>query len=105
MPLFIFKCERCDAAFERLVGQRENRKTLRCRRCGGASARQEISCFNVAGMRSRTSSASLTASGAEFVSNPDSFVTAMESFGDKIGDRLTARQIDNAVDKLKQAKR
>lgn len=102
MPLFNFRCERCQSVFETLVGHREKKKIC-CPRCGGASERQDVSFFNIAG-RLRTGNAALIATGGDFVSNPDKFVTAMETFGEKIGDRLSSRQMDKAVEKLKQAR-
>lgn len=105
MPLFNYQCKACCSVFEILVGTRERKKETDCPYCGGASRRQEVALFHVAGNRRRTSSSSLTASGGDFVSDPDCFVKAMDTFGEKIGDRLSKRQMENAVEKLKLAKR
>lgn len=105
MPLFNFKCEECRSVFEALVGHRERAKKHCCPKCGGKSERQEVSRFQIGGRRERISKASLHANGSDFVSNPDSFVSAMDTFGDVIGDRLTSGQMDKAVENLKRAKR
>lgn len=105
MPLFNFQCEECRSVFEALVGHRERAKKSCCPRCGGRSERQEVSRFKIGGRRGKISEASLNANGGDFVSDPDSFVAAMDTFGDKIGDRLTSGQMEKAVENLKRAKR
>ena len=105
MPLFNYQCEDCRSVFEALVGHRERTKKCSCPKCGGRSERQEVSRFHIGGRRGKVSNASLNASGSDFISNPDSFVSAMDTFGDKIGDRLTNGQMEKAVENLKRAKR
>ncbi len=103
MPLFNYQCWKCEAVFEVLIGS-DDRKAVRCNRCGGASKRLVVSCFRILGGKAAARSA-LGHTGADFLSSHDSFVSAMNSFGDKIGDRLTSRQMEKAVERLKQAKR
>ena len=103
MPLFNYQCERCAAVFEALADY-ENMKVLPCNRCGGASKRHAVSLFWI-GAKPKVNRTSLSATGADFISSPDSFVSAMDTFGEKIGDRLTKRQMEKAVEQLKQAKR
>ena len=103
MPLFNYECGKCSAVFEALTDY-ANKSVLSCIRCGGASKRHAVSLFQI-GAKPRINRASLSATGADFISSPDSFVSAMDTFGDKIGDRLTTRQMERAVEKLKQAKR
>lgn len=103
MPLFNYQCGKCATVFEALTDY-DNKKMLSCTRCGGASRRHGVSLFRI-GIKPKINAASLSATGADFMSSPDSFVSAMDTFGDKIGDRLTTRQIEKAVEKLKQANR
>ena len=103
MPLFNYQCRKCEAVFEVLTSA-DDRKVVSCGRCGGASKRQAVSSFRIIGGKSGSGNAP-GRTGADFISRPDSFVSAMNSFGDKIGDRLTNRQMEKAVEQLKQAKR
>jgi putative FmdB family regulatory protein len=103
MPLFNYQCGSCANVFETLANYQE-RTTIRCTRCGGASKRQAFSLFHIVG-QPKVGRASLSASSADFLSNPDTFVGAMDTFGDKIGDRLSKRQMEKAVEQLKRAKR
>lgn len=103
MPLFNYRCGKCATVFEALTDY-DDKKLLSCTRCGGASQRHGVSLFRIGG-KPKIDRTSLSATGADFISSPDSFVSAMDTFGDKIGDRLTARQMEKAVEKLKQAKR
>jgi putative FmdB family regulatory protein len=103
MPLFNYQCRKCEAVFETLVGSGD-RSAVRCKTCGGASRRLAVSSFRIIGGKSGPGSAP-GRTGADFLSSHDSFVSAMNSFGDKIGDRLTNRQMEKAVEQLKQAKR
>lgn len=103
MPLFNYQCQKCTAVFEALVDVGD-KKAVRCTRCGSASKRQAVSSFRIIGGKSGPGNAP-GRTGADFVSSPDSFVSAMNSFGDKIGDRLSNRQMERAVEQLKQAKR
>lgn len=104
MPLFTFQCRDCNCLFEALVASSEKR-TLRCRQCGGLSRRHSVSAFRVGGRRPTTGKGALQATGSDFISNPDSFVSAMDSFGDRIGDRLTNRQMEKAVEQIKTIRR
>ena len=103
MPLFNYRCRKCETIFEALIGA-GSRKAVRCARCGGAGKRQAIASFRVIGGKSNVGKAP-GRTGADFVANPDSFVSAMNTFGDRIGDRLTGRQMERAVEQIKQAKR
>lgn len=102
MPLFTYRCRDCDVAFEALSPS-SKKSRVRCKLCGGLGQRLDVSLFSIAGqVRSRTRPGR---TGAEFVANPDSFVSAMTDFGDKIGDRLTGLQMEKAVESIKQMKR
>ncbi len=103
MPLFNYQCRKCGAVFEALVGS-GYRSAVRCKACGRASKRLAVSSFRIIGSKSGPGHAP-GRTGADFISNHDSFVSAMNSFGDKVGDRLTSRQMEKAVEQLKQAKR
>ncbi len=103
MPLFNYQCRKCEAVFEALIGA-DDRKAVRCGKCGSASKRLAVSSFRIIGGKAGPGSAP-GRTGADFLSSHDSFVSAMNSFGDKIGDRLTSRQMEKAVEQLKQAKR
>jgi hypothetical protein len=103
LPLFNYQCESCAAVCEVLTNY-ESKAALSCALCGGASKRHAISLFRI-GAKPRINRKSLSATGADFISSPDSFVSAMDTFGDKIGDRLTGPQMEKAVEQLKQAKR
>lgn len=103
MPLFNYQCRKCEAVFEALIDTGD-RSVVRCKNCGGGSRRLAVSSFRIIGGKSGPGSAP-GRTGADFISNADSFVSAMNSFGDKIGDRLSGRQMEKAVEQLKQAKR
>lgn len=103
MPLFNYQCRKCSAVFEALTGSGD-RSVVRCKSCGGASKRLAVSSFRIAGGKSGAGQAP-GRTGADFISDHDSFVSAMNSFGDRVGDRLTSRQMEKAVEQLKQAKR
>ncbi|MEM7019057.1 MAG: FmdB family zinc ribbon protein [Pseudomonadota bacterium] len=103
MPLFDFRCSQCNTIHERLI-QSQASETTECPNCGADCKRITVSRFNVAGTKPKTNDASLTASGADFVNNPDSFVKAMDTFGEKVGAPLTAGQKERAVERLKSAK-
>lgn len=102
MPLFTYHCRDCDAAFE-VLSSSSRKSRVGCKSCGGVSQRSDVSLFRTVGqVRSGTRPGR---TGAEFVANPDSFVSAMTDFGEKIGDRLTGRQMEKAVEGIKQMKR
>jgi len=103
MPLFNYRCGSCAHVFETLANYQE-KKAVRCARCGGVSKRQAVSLFRIVG-QPKVNPAALSGSSADFLSDPDTFVGAMDTFGDKIGDRLSKRQMEKAVERLKRAKR
>ena len=103
MPLFNYQCGSCETVFEVLTDY-ESKRALACGLCGGASKRHAISLFRI-GAKPKINRKSLSATAADFISSPDSFVSAMDTFGEKIGDRLTKPQMEKAVEQLKQAKR
>jgi putative FmdB family regulatory protein len=102
MPLFNYECRSCNAVFEVLTGSGSKSK-VGCRRCGGESRRSEVAAFRILG--SSGNGRAGRQSGADFVSDADKFVSAMNGFGDKIGDRLSNRQMERAVENLRKAKR
>ncbi len=101
MPLFNYQCRRCQTVFEVLTEFGMKTKVA-CGKCGGESRRSEIAAFRVLG--SKRGGKAGGRSGADFVSNADSFVSAMNGFGDRIGDRLSSRQMERAVENLRKAK-
>jgi putative FmdB family regulatory protein len=102
MPLYNHECRKCGAVFEALIAF-DSKAKVYCNRCGGESLRSEVSRFRILGavQKGRDRGQSAT----DLVSNADSFVSAMNSFGDKIGDRLSNRQMERAVENLRKAKR
>jgi putative FmdB family regulatory protein len=102
MPLFNYECPHCNAVFEALVASASKAK-VPCKRCGSKSRRSEISRFRIRGAALSGRSNGYTAN--DLYSNADNFVSAMNSFGDKIGDRLSNRQMERAVENLRSAKR
>lgn len=105
MPLFDFRCLSCGAVHEALYPSAEAAVAEPCRACGAATERVTVSRFGIAGARPKTSEASLGSSGADFMSNPDKFVTAMDTFGEKMGSPLTATEKERAVTRLEDAKK
>lgn len=104
MPLFTFECRKCGSVFEALVASRSNGGT-RCRCCTGVAVRQPIARFSVGGRRASTGGSALGATSKDFVSNTDSFVSAMDAFGEKVGSKLSDKQMDRAVERIKTMKR
>lgn len=104
MPLFSFQCQDCNSRFEVLVLSHE-KKAVRCRKCGGPSRRHSVSAFRVGGRRLGYDNAALHATARDFISDPDSIVSAMDSFGEKIGDKLTNRQMEKAVEQIRSIRR
>ena len=45
MPLYEYKCEKCEFEFEELVGNSEGALVIKCRMCG-ASAKKKMSSFS-----------------------------------------------------------
>lgn len=104
MPLFTFECQECRSAFEALVTPHD-RTGMRCPRCGGRSVRNPVSAFRIGGRRSAVNAAALQANGREFVGDTDRFVSAMDTFGERIGDRLSDHQMERAVERVKTLRR
>ena len=105
MPLFDFRCSRCDAVHERLLASGELDDSGTCPDCGSPTARITVSRFGIAGTKPRTSEASLGSTGADFMASPDRFVRAMDTFGEKVGAPLTANEKERAVSRLEEAKK
>lgn len=105
MPLYFFDCGKCNSVFETIVAYCDREEMARCPSCGGDGRRQRVSRFCVSNCTSKVDVSALNANGSDFVSDPDKFVTAMDTFGEKIGDRLTPRQKERAVENLKQEKK
>ncbi|MYF12742.1 MAG: zinc ribbon domain-containing protein [Gammaproteobacteria bacterium] len=103
MPLYGFRCTDCGTAHEELRPFAERDQSACCRSCGGVAKRVPVSGFRVAGAKPKTADASLASTGADFLSSPDRFVTAMDTFGDKVGARLTAAEKERAVSRLEEA--
>ncbi len=104
MPLYDFLCDSCGSVHEELVASADDTTAVHCPACGAPCRRQTVSRFQISGTRPRTDPASLAASGGDLVTDTDTFVTAMDTFGDSIGDGLTASQKERAVERLKKAR-
>ena len=104
MPLFTFECRKCGSVFEALVTSRGSGRT-KCRGCNGTARRQPITSFSIGGRRTTARSGALAATSKDFVSNTDSFVSAMDAFGEKVGSKLSDGQMDRAVERIKTMKR
>lgn len=104
MPLYTFECRKCGSAFEALATVRGSGK-VKCRSCEGTARRHPITRFSIGGHRATARSSALAATSKDFVSNTDSFVSAMNAFGEKVGSRLSDRQMDRAVERIKTLKR
>jgi putative FmdB family regulatory protein len=102
MPLYNYECQGCQTVFEVLT-EFGTKVKVACERCGGESRRSEIAAFSILG--SNGNGRASGKSGSDFFSNADTFVSAMNGFGDKIGDRLSNRQMERAVENLRKAKR
>lgn len=102
MPIFSYHCSNCKAIFEVLIDAND-RSVVRCSLCRGVSRRSAVASFKIIGGGSKFGRPGRT--GGDFVKNPDSFVSAMNEFGDRIGDRLSSSQMESAVEKLKRSKR
>ncbi len=101
MPIFDFECTRCGRVREALVST--SKSAVACDACGSTCSRRQVSRFNVARTRRRTSDSALRARPRDFISDPDRFVTAMDTFGERIGDKLTDDERERAVSNLKNA--
>lgn len=102
MPLFNHECRQCGAVFEVLIAS-DSKAKVHCKRCGGECLRSEVSTFRILGTVRKSRDRGQTAT--DLLSNADNFVSAMTNFGDKIGDRLSNRQMERAVENLRRAKR
>ena len=45
MPIYVYRCDRCEGRFERLVQMSANSATATCPSCGAGDARKQISTF------------------------------------------------------------
>ncbi len=103
MPLHDFRCTDCGATHEELRSATNRDRAARCHACGGVAERVPVSRFRVAGAKPRTADASLASTGGDFLSNPDRFVTAMDTFGEKVGAPLTPTEKERAVSRLEES--
>ena len=104
VPLYDFRCTNCGATQEELRSFSGRDQDTCCRQCGATATRVQIAKFGIAGTKPRTSDASLASTGSDFLSNPDKFVTAMDTFGEKVGAPLTSNEKERAVTRLEEAK-
>lgn len=103
MPLHDFRCTDCGAMHEELRSGAARNEAARCHACGGVAERVPVSRFRVAGAKPKTADAALASTGADFLSSPDRFATAMDTFGEKVGAPLTAAEKERAVSRLEEA--
>lgn len=99
MPLYDFRCRTCEHVEELLVTLSESSNAQTCSKCGAAAERQTVSRVNLQSARPVPSG-----ERAAF-SNADSFVKAMDNFGDSVGSRLTRQEKDQAISRLESAKK
>lgn len=103
MPIYEFHCKRCEATQEKLRSFDTRDDTLLCQNCSGITKRVQVTRFGVTGGKPKTSDASLASTGADFASSPDKFVKALDTFGEKMGTRLTNSDMERAVSRLEEA--
>ncbi len=49
MPIFEYRCKKCDCHFESLIWSAADLESLRCPRCQAAEVERMLSCFSLAG--------------------------------------------------------
>ena len=101
MPLFDYRCVTCGSIHEALVSSAEADQKRVCPACDGNALRKTVSRFQPRGIRSRTDQASLGMTGRDFLADHDKFAAAMDTFGESIGNPLTAQEKERAVERLK----
>ena len=47
MPIFEYKCSKCEAEFEELVPASDKNRKVACPECGSKSTEKQLSCFCV----------------------------------------------------------
>ncbi|MGM0441963.1 MAG: FmdB family zinc ribbon protein [Elusimicrobiota bacterium] len=57
MPIFTYKCSKCEKIFEEIVGVISEEEELKCPECGSKEVDKQLSSFSV-GKTSETSSVS-----------------------------------------------
>jgi putative FmdB family regulatory protein len=62
MPLYEYKCEKCQAVFEKLRQMKEMDQTIECPQCGSEKTKRQLSVF---GIGSTTGSAECKRTGNE----------------------------------------
>ena len=45
MPIYVYRCQRCEETFERLVSMSANSATAPCPKCGAEDARKQLASF------------------------------------------------------------
>lgn len=63
MPLYEYRCKKCDTRFEKFVRSLSAQNVVRCPRCGSGEVEKAISLFGV-GTRSRSAGASSCTPGS-----------------------------------------
>jgi putative FmdB family regulatory protein len=63
MPLYEYRCERCDERFERLVSLRAEHPPVTCPHCGTTDIRKQVSTFATTVSRQTTNQSSCTPGG------------------------------------------
>ena len=100
MPIYEYRCEACCQVKEALFRQNEKPERIVCDECG-AGAERILSSFSIEGAAPKTSNASLAASSNDFATNQDTFVKAMDTFGEKVSNPLTKQEKERAVERLR----
>lgn len=65
MPLYEYRCKRCDAVFEKLILDLNWERDLKCPQCGSKELNKELSSFS-SSVKSSESSASCCGKSTKF---------------------------------------
>ena len=99
MPLYDFKCKACGQEDELLASMQAQKSGEPCAACGGVMERLPVIKMHLKGARS------MDEGPESFTKNADSFIGAMDDFGDKMGCRLTRTEKGRAVARLESARK
>jgi putative FmdB family regulatory protein len=103
MPIYEYRCTRCDHEMSCLV-RGPDAEPGRCERCGHRALRRLLSACNIRGAPVADPGA-LRYGGRDFLEHPERFGSAMRALETRTGVRLSGAQIDGAIDRLAEAKK
>jgi putative FmdB family regulatory protein len=99
MPLYDFECTDCGQKAEHLAHIGAETSDEPCGACGSTMKRLPVVKMHLSGVGRPADE------GADgFTQNADSFIGAMDDFGDTVGSRLTKTEKDRAVARLESAR-